>query len=655
MRKLIYSCLSLFLISFGAEAQNQNWARTSESNGESDDAYSVDMDNAGNRYVAGVYSRTLRIDGVDYPNDTSDNTRDAFIIKYDHDGNVQWVQTITGTSHQEIRCIKVNKVTGEVYVSGIFYYDFFIDGVQQNSLTYTAFPGSFHRTFIAKFDTDGNFMWSNNTYSIAGYTIDGGYSLALSPAGNYVYFHSGFIGDLNFEGGPTITAVGFGAQNMLLAKFNTTTGNPDAIRSDIERYLFYGKLLATDRLGNVYYAGTHSTSCMAALDPVFNPCLPNPSTNEQGFVWKMDANFNSIWGKEISGVGFEKVEAIATDYSNNVYMYGTFTDVADFDGNILNPVAGKYNGFVAKLNASGAYQYIKQFDMDMQYTSLFPNDMEVAFAVDRQGNTFFGGGFAGTFQMDGETMTSVAYPSPHYCEGYLVKLNKNGDLRWMSQYTGNAGAFDKTWIHGLSANANFITVGGHMVGTNVYAGDTITSDLDSYFLSSIQDCDVRTTITTTATAVNIASPATLTAPVLPGATYQWTRNNAIIAGATANTHIAYVFGNYRCVITYGECVLTSNRLQLTVLPRLGTATAQSVLLFPNPNTGDFHLQLESSTVPNTMELHITDLTGRMVYQELVSSTDGTLHIQLPAEISSGTYYVNLTTDQFQQTIPMIIE
>ncbi len=639
----------------GATAQNQNWADASESNAESDDAYSVDMDNAGNRYVAGVYSRTLRIDGVDYPNDSTDNTRDAFIVKYDHDGNVQWVQTITGPSNQEIRCIKVNKITGDVYVSGIFYYDFYINGIKQNSATYTAFPGSFSRTFIARFDTNGNLIWSNNTYSIAGYTIEGGYSIALSPLGNYVYFHAGFIGDMQFEGGPSIGAVGFGAQNTLLAKINTATGNPDVVRSDIERYLFYGKLLATDRLGNVYFAGTHSSTCMEDISPLFSPCLTNPSGADQGFLWKMDANFGDIWGKEISGIGFERVEAIATDNSNNVYMYGSFTDDATFDATTLSAVVGKYNGFVAKLNSAGTYQYIEQFDADVLYSALFPNDMEAAFSVDRTGNAYIGGGFGGTFNMDGESMTSAVYPSVHYCSGYLVKINKNGDMRWMTQYTGNSGVFDKTWVRGISTNGSFISVAGHMVGNLIFEADTVTSDLDAYFVSSIQDCDVRTTITATALAVNLLNPATLTAPVYPGATYQWTRNNANIAGATSNTYVASIFGNYRCVITYEACVLTSNRIHLSVLPRMGESDDVACQIFPNPNNGQFDIQLSRADMEGDVQVRVCDASGRMIMAEVMPVSGGLIHMQLSSPIASGTYYVQVTGSEFNQTLPVVIE
>jgi len=656
MKKTILLTASIILSSFGMRAQEQIWAHTSDANDHSDDAYTVDVDNAGNRYVAGVFSDTLRVNGVDYPNDSTDGSRDAYIIKYNNNGDVQWVQTISGPSDQEIRCIKVNKTTGEVYVSGMFYYDFYIDGVKQNSLTYAAFPGTFYRTFIAKFDTNGNFSWSNNTYSTFGYWIDGANSIALSPNGSYVYFHVAFIGDVQFEGGLPVGAVGFGGQNMMLVKFNTGTGSVDTYRSDIERYLVYGKLLATDKQGNVYYAGTHSRTCMWEVDGIFGSCLVNPSSNEQGFIWKMDANFNSIWGKEISGVSYERIEAIATDNSNNVYVYGTFGDAATFDATIIDTVAGKYNGFVAKLNSAGVYQYIEQFDMDLQYTALFPHDMEVAFAVDKTGNAFFGGGFAGTLHMQTETLVSDAFVSLHYCEGYLVKLNKQGDLRWIGHYTGNTGPFDKTWIHGLAANNSFVTVAGHMVGTNMFDGDTLTGDLDSYFISSLQDCDVKAQITTTAMAVNAANPATLTAMPMPGASYQWQRNNANIPGATLNTYSAGLFGNYKCIVTYGACVLTSNRIHLSVLPpRMGENDALTAQIFPNPNSGNFSIQLGTTEINGSLTITISDLTGRAIFYTTETLQDSSISIELPAGISAGTYYVQLSGENIYQILPVIIE
>lgn len=656
MKKITLLTGAFILLSAGLFAQNQSWAVTSESNGNADDAHTIDMDNAGNRYVAGVYSGTLEIDGIDYPNYVNDGSTDGFIAKYNSNGELQWVKTINGVSNQEIRCLKVNRITGECYVSGIFYYDFFIDGIQQNTNTYLGFPGSFYRSFIVKLNTNGDLQWSNDTYSIAGYSIEGAYSIALAPDGNSVYFHVGYLGDVQFEDGIQYLPFGFGIEGMMLVRFDAATGGIMTVKNDIEKYLFYGILLTTDASGNVYYAGNHSRACMEEIDPVFAPCLTNPSSLTQGFVWKMDANFGSIWGKEISGEGFENVDGIATDNSNNVYFYGTFSSATSFDAIVINPVAGKNNAFVAKLNAAGNYSYVKQLSADFLTTTKYPADMEAPFAVDKKGNAYIGGAFTGTLNMQSYSLTTDVFPSPYYSNGFIIKLNNKGKYRWGQKYVGNTGPFDATSLRSIAVNNNLISVAGHMVDYNTYLGDTIVSDHDAFFASAIQDCDVTIQITATATSVNAANPVTLSTPLKPGYAYQWQRNNTNIPGATSNTYITTLQGNYTCIVTTGVCAITSNKIKLTLMPRLGETEITSAEIFPNPASDHLTITLSNLNADENVTVSIIDIAGKMIYKiSNVVLEEGANAFSINQQIATGTYLIHITGKEINITLPVIFE
>ena len=193
----LYFALSL-LLSASAFTQNLIWTETSDATGTGDQAFASDLDQNGNHYVAGNYADTLVVDGVSYPNYVNDGSNDAYVIKYDATGNVIWVKTINGPSSQLIKSLRVNPNTGDCYVAGSFITDFYIDGIKQNTQTFSGFSTNFNRSFIMRFDTNGNLVWSNNTFSVTGYPIDGGESIALSPLGDYVYMQNGYLSDVVF-------------------------------------------------------------------------------------------------------------------------------------------------------------------------------------------------------------------------------------------------------------------------------------------------------------------------------------------------------------------------------------------------------------------------------------------------------------------------
>ena len=653
----LYFALSL-LLSASAFTQNLIWTETSDATGTGDQAFASDLDQNGNHYVAGNYADTLVVDGVSYPNYVNDGSNDAYVIKYDATGNVIWVKTINGPSSQLIKSLRVNPNTGDCYVAGSFITDFYIDGIKQNTQTFSGFSTNFNRSFIMRFDTNGNLVWSNNTFSVTGYPIDGGESIALSPLGDYVYMQNGYLSDVVFETGESFLPAGFGVQGILLTKISTATGTIALSRNNIERYLVDGYILDTDKTGNLIYAGSHRRLCMNDVDPTaFSICDTNPSyAIPDGFVWKMNSSLVSIWGKEINGTGIEVVSAVGTDNQDNVYLYGTFNSNAEFDGNILVPVPAKSNAFVAKLNSGGNYAYVKQLSAEDLYITEYPTDAEAPFAVDTKGNVFLGGAFAGTLNYYGNTLTSTSPPASFYANGFLLKLNSSGNLRWGEKFAGEVGPFDETAVHGISVLGSNLAVSGEFAYYNAYQNDTVNSDGNAFFLSAIQDCDVTIQVSATSNLVSVAFPVTLSTPLKPGYTYQWQRNNVDIPGATSNTYVTTLTGNYKVIVTTGVCEIASKKVKLNPHPRFGNIDDATIAVYPNPANENIYIQLPASQINTTFSLIISDLSGRTVYSENTTSDEsGLMHVQLQKSISSGTYFIQLIGDNYSATTPIVIE
>lgn len=647
---------------FCASSQNQKWAVTSDDSGNSDISSSCAIDGAGNRYVAGTYDDTLMIDGVPYPNFINDGSLDAFVAKYNSNGIVQWVQTINGEDDQRIQSITVNSSTGEVYVSGIFYYSFIIDGVTQNSLEYSFLPGSFYRSFIAKFDTNGNLSWSNNTYSPTTSSIAGGYSIALAPDGNSIYFHSYYVDSLQMETGEQFSYwegdINFGHAVNLLLRLSAVDGTVMSYHNDIDGYLVDGLLLTTDTEGNVIYAGSHRRYCMYQVDSsAFPICIDNIyGAIPQGFIWKMDENFGNIWGKEISGPGFQVVNAVACDNKNNIYAYGIFTGMSSFDTITIGVDSGKNNFFVTKLSPDGEYSYVKQFNGDIASNTFFPNDLEAPFGVDKKGNAYIGGNFADTLSMYSSNLVTETFPGLHYSNGFVLKLDNKGNLRWMQKYAGSTGAFDKTTVRGIAVNGSNIAVSGGFPNYHAYMGDTVTSDNDAFYLSALQDCDVKIKIIASNDSVDISNPVTLTAPLKASYSYQWQLNNVDISGATSNTYLATLSGNYRCIITIGVCEIVSNKIRLYPL-REANVIENEISVYPNPAKNEFYISLPNTSISNEkVTISISDITGKILQSAIFEGYENSpVKIELHNGIASGTYVVTVISERIHFTSPLVIE
>lgn len=122
-----------------------------------------------------------------------------------------------------------------------------------------------------------------------------------------------------------------------------------------------------------------------------------------------------------------------------------------------------------------------------------------------------------------------------------------------------------------------------------------------------------------------------------GATYQWVEcsTNTPVAGATQQTFVPSQNGYYYLVITNGSC--TDSSACWPAFPiGIEESFASQILLYPNPNTGNFVINLGSTY--SDVTIRITDLAGRLVYESIESSAS-TIPVQLDA--SAGSYIVSI--------------
>ena len=172
------STYDIFLAKYDASG-NVLWAKSA--GGTSfEESYSVSSDINGNVFVTGdFYSSTIVFGSTTLTNAVAGGgSYDAFIAKYDANGNVLWATRTGGTGYDEGYSVSSVDAAGNMFVTGWFNSPSIIFG--STTLTNVGSLGSYD-AFIAKYDANGNVLWATR----AGGTIDDkGYSVSADAGGN---------------------------------------------------------------------------------------------------------------------------------------------------------------------------------------------------------------------------------------------------------------------------------------------------------------------------------------------------------------------------------------------------------------------------------------------------------------------------------------
>ncbi len=635
MKKCTILIITFLCLQINVFAQATDWAISSSANDLPDDALSVDVDNLGNKYTGGYFYQSIVIDGVTYNDNSYIGYPSSFLTKHDADGNVQWVKIMQGY-YNELYSLKVNKATGDCFVTGKFYDSLIIDGVMQNSdlqLYYLA------RGYITKFDTNGNVQWTNTTYNEYGGAWST--SIAISPDGNSIYNIFYHITGITFKTGEYYDGICY-----LFTRMSALDGHIITARNYIPSYLTGIIRIVCDNAGNVIVAGNSGLFSMSEIDTVF-PYLLNPTfAIPDGFVWKMNQNFVSIWGKAISGSGFEDVKGITTDAANNVYAYGDFSSDSTWFDNTLLEHTDNINMFVAKISTAGVYKWINQISTTGGAYLISATDDEAAIATDNKGNCYIGGGFADTLKLNGSIITTGALPV-YSSKGFLIKLNKNGDVRWMNTIEGTG----LTMVRGIGVINEQIAICGQFNGLLTFETDTLISDPYAFYLAAIQDCDITIKTKLNALGNKVSVPNT------PGDTFQWYEvSTGIILGATSHSYTFIVPGTYYCLITRGACTIQStNKIVMRLLDG-NSISENEIEVFPNPAHDNLTIILPAAADDESFVVTITDITGRIIQQEKIrNDASGEIELVFNNNIFAGTYFLTVAGSSVNYSKSIVVQ
>lgn len=325
-----------------------------------DDIKLLKVDPNGGFYISGRFKDTVDFDPTATVEDHSSNntTEDAYISKYNSDGNYLWTKTLSCNGHDYINDIKFDS-QANIYTVGAFENTCDLDmttGVD-NHTSVSSSPD----VYISKYDSDFNYVWSK---SVGGSGQDSVFSLDIDSDNN-VYYTGYFNDTVDFDPGPSEdNHATLGTYNTFVSKLDsdgnyvwtkslssTSVNYTTSLRVSQDHFYIYGKYFNT-------------------VD--FDPSLGVTNYTSNGgydiFFSKYDLDGNHIWTNAFGSSTNDSPIYMTIGQNGGFYLTGyagynaSSSDTIDFNPrgtpDVLS-IRGGSDIFLQKLSDNGSYLWTK--------------------------------------------------------------------------------------------------------------------------------------------------------------------------------------------------------------------------------------------------------------------------------------------------------
>lgn len=234
----------MFVVKYNSNGSVQ-WAKSAGGT-NSDDGISVAADAAGNSYVAGWFNSTSLTFGSTTLTNAGGN--DAYVVKYDVNGNILWAIREGGTGSDAINSI-VSDASGIISVAG---------GYTSSSITIGSTilnNGGTQDFFLAKYNAIGSAVWAKS-FGSSGFDFPSGIRL---DSANNIYSTGSFKSDSIIFGATTLHNQNSIYYDLFLTKFDLN-GNVLWAKSAGGMVDDKSYSVSVDPNGNSYVVGQFSST-----------------------------------------------------------------------------------------------------------------------------------------------------------------------------------------------------------------------------------------------------------------------------------------------------------------------------------------------------------------------------------------------------------
>lgn len=546
----------------------------------------------------------------------------------------------------------VTDANGNIYVAGSFSgIADFDPGPNTFTMSTGAPPNTvIYQGFVSKYDASGALVWAKK---IDGDGLSWFASMVLDNTGNLCAWGSATQA-ADLDPGPGTHSVGINiAYKYTFFLSLDTNGN------FVWGEAFYmssptGEApLVPDEAGNLYICNTYGPT----MDFDWGPgtftmtCVSDPSAC---YILKITDAGNFIWARQFVGPGYCTPKAMALDPSGNIAIAGTYSGTIDFDPgpgtHTISNTSANENGFICRLDANGNYLDLKTFDGDQTAT---PFDI----SFDMGGNLYCGGvlscksGIGSHVDLDPGAGTYTLGVPPDTNDIFVSKWKPDGSLAWCNLIgVSQSTALYRNNVR-LKQQANHLYLLGEFKGLHdldpgpgtftLSSGSPTTTSL---FLSGL-DQDGRF-VSAIRLPKEYPSRATFYSPIDLAIGPD---HDLLICGSYAGTEDFDPTANSFTMSPNGYYNSYIVKLSSNIVAGLETQLSdkQDLLLYPNPNNGDFTLQHARG-----LDIIITDLLGRETMHIAAEQSDER-KIEMHG-LQPGLYFINAHSGSKNFTTKMMV-
>lgn len=619
------------------------------------------------------------------------NGADFWIMKLNDDGNIQWQNTIGGSSEEE-HCFIFQTVSGDFIAAGSSGSSKECDKTSNN------YGGQDY--WVIKLNTSGVLLWQ---MKIGGEGHD--MLASLEPTADGGFILGGYSSTAGLGGNKT--EAGMGLYDYYIVKISPTGSIEwqNTIGTTADDYLTSLKPCADGG----YIVGGHTTGGISG-DKTEGSMSPGYSDY---WVMKLDASGNIQWQNTIGG-NFIDLLTTVLPTTDGGFLIGGVSD-SGISGDKTESSIGYSRPWILKLNTSGIIEWQNTINdgpnslTDMIYTS--------------DGNYLLAGGAFWISKLNplGGELWSETIGS-----GYNPVIEQTADLGYIIAGSSNYGITDVKsepnygdsdyWViklepdvclpvdeicNGLDDNCNGIAdddvvetisinpdgattfcKGEEVTLEAVYTGTSLQWKKDGFnipgatsstYIAELSgdygcltssDCGSAMSEIITVTTLKkpsafiypdgptyfcTGSSVTLIANTGGGLTYQWYNGATPIAGATSPTYVATTTGNYKCQVTKATsgCSKQSNSIAVSVPCREDDNKQSSIVISPSPASNFINIQTENEI---EQKVSVFDNSGSQVKEMTSNLSQFVIDI---SDFPCGLYYLQITTKDKLEVVTFI--
>lgn len=383
-------------------------------------------------YSVGIFSgqTDLALGAADEPFQTI--LHSGFISAHDENGVFLWAKTIeTSEGTSFLRQISVNS-SNELIISGLINGTVDVDPGQDTTYIYGVSSG-----FTAKYDSDGNYVWSRiydysdepNGYQIVEHAID--------EVGN-VYLVINFNDTLDLiEGEEELLITPDGPTGAAIIKVTPSGDIAWTKTISSEEWEFDATALSASSSGQIRLAGRFIGT--VDFDPSENELILN-SEEGNAFLLALDAEGEFLWVNQLGhAMSFVGNTAVHSDDSGATYLAVSYQESISIENEtISSPTLNGYNAVIIMYNAIGEYEwavnvsgagydYITDIQSGADGLVLIGHVTEIA-TITGNGNEYevISGSLSGMNVQDSEDV-------------FLLSLTETGTVNWACMWGGSLG------------------------------------------------------------------------------------------------------------------------------------------------------------------------------------------------------------------------